>query len=189
MAERANSELFTKNSLKLQSGSFIIQSGIQDFPDIIEVKTSSQPILGTDNKDEYRGSTTESYDLPVVSIRISSSNPIGEWTTTISDKTVRYTVSSSMPNTLYRAVVNVQLMGETTLVLPYNIQAILNGVIVVGDVEYVFVQPHKFNLEKTIVFEDSKGNKIEWSKKDHTTWTTLTKVDLRKSSVFLTYLV
>ena len=78
MAERANSELFTKNSLKLQSDSFIIQSGIQDLPDIIEATTSSTPILGEDSEDEYRGSTTKTYELPVISVRISSSRPIGE---------------------------------------------------------------------------------------------------------------
>ena len=66
-----------------------------------------------------------------------------------------------MKNTLYTCIANVRLMGETILVLPYNVQAILNGVIIVGDVEYVLVQPHQFNLKNTIIFEDLNNNKIE----------------------------
>ena len=188
MAERTNSELFTKNSLKLQTGSFVTQSNVQDQPEYIIVTTGSVPILDKESGvDTYRGSITKTYGLPIVKVKISSVLD-GEWYTTISDKQVSYSVVGTSKNTSYRCVANV-LMGETTLILPYNIQAILNGVIIVGDVEYVLVQPHQFNLKNTMIFEDLNHNKIEWSKKDHTTWTALTEVDLRESSVFLTYLI
>lgn len=188
MAERANSELFTKNSLKLQTNVFTIQSGIQDITQTIEAKTASVPVLDGDS-DVYKGSAIKNYDLEVLNVQVTPIKPFGEWTATISDKTVSYRVSGGLKNTLYTCIANVRLMGETILVLPYNVQAILNGVIIVGDVEYVLVQPHQFNLKNTIIFEDLNNNKIEWSKKDHTTWTTLTDIDLRESSVFLTYLI
>lgn len=188
MAERTNSELFTKNSLKLQTGSFVIQSVIQDIPDTVIAKTASVSIQD-DGKDVYRGSTTKTYQLPVVNVTIASSIPIGEWTTRISDNTVTYTISGDKQSTSYRCTAKVYLMEETILTLPYNIKAILNGVLIINDVEYVLTQPHQFNFKDTIIFEDSNGNKIEWSKKDHTTWVTKADADLRESSVFLTYLI
>lgn len=188
MAERTNSELFTKNSLKLQTGSFVTQSNVQDQPEYIVVTTGSVPILDKESGvDTYRGSITKTYNLPVVKVKMPSALGV-EWYTTISGTQVNYTAIGPSKNTSYKCIANV-LMGETTLILPYNIQAILNGVIIVGDVEYVLVQPHQFNLKNTIIFEDLNNNKIEWSKKGPTTWTALTEVDLRKSSVFLTYLI
>lgn len=77
MAERTNSELFTKSSLKLQSGSFIIQSGIQDtMDDTVEATTGSVSPIGETGV--YKGHTMKTYNLPVVGVEIKLSKPIGE---------------------------------------------------------------------------------------------------------------
>ena len=77
MAERANSELFTKNSLKLQTNVFTIQSGIQDITQTIEAKTASVPVLDGDS-DVYKGSAIKNYDLEVLNVQVTPIKPFGE---------------------------------------------------------------------------------------------------------------
>jgi hypothetical protein len=77
MAERTNSELFTKNSLKLQTSVFTIQSDIQYDTRNIEATTASVPMLGEDIE-IYKGSTAQTYDFKVKRVQTTPMKPFGE---------------------------------------------------------------------------------------------------------------